>query len=50
MLNAREEKFETASRATRQVRPKRMKDAGGVREKIASKIGGLLNADSMYPV
>jgi hypothetical protein len=46
MLKALEEKLETASRATRQVRPKRMKEAGDVREKIPSKIGGLVNTES----
>jgi hypothetical protein len=40
MLKAREEKSLTASRATRQVRPKRMNDAGETREKIPSKTGG----------
>ena len=47
MLKALEEKLETASRATRQVRPKRMNEAGDAREKIPSKIGGLVNTESM---
>jgi hypothetical protein len=47
MLKAREEKLETASRATQQVRPRQMDDAGDAREKIPSKMGGLVKTESM---